>query len=381
VTAALELLELSGERFSATYRILGRAEAARAVAEEICVEQTVEFPRELISRGDIREGIIGRVDSVSEFDDRWCEVVVSFVAEVAGGELTQLLNALFGNTSLKTGVRLIDFELPDEMLSRIRGPRFGSRGVRELLGAFGRPLLCSALKPMGLSPRELADLAYGLASGGIDLVKDDHGLADQVFCPFEERVALCAAAVTRANRETGSRTLYLPNVTAPADRLVERALFAKASGAGGLLVAPGLVGFDAVRALADDDRVGLPILSHPALIGSFSVRADDGIGHGALYGLFARLTGADATIFPSYGGRFAFTEADCRDVIEKCRAPFGALAPILPVPAGGMSLERVPRLRAFYGDDAIFLIGGDLHRGPGTLVDNCRRFRALVSAG
>ena len=374
-------LELLGERFSATYAILGDADAALAAAEEICVEQTVEFPPDLISRDDIKERIIGRVESVRALDARRCAAVVSFAAEVAGAELTQLLNALFGNTSLKPGVRLVDFALPAGMLSRFRGPRFGARGVRELVGAFGRPLLCSALKPMGLSSAELADLAYALARGGIDLLKDDHGLADQELSRFEERVALCAAAVARANGETGGRSVYAPNVTAPADRVVARALFAKAAGAGGLLVAPGLVGFDAMRVLADDDRIGLPILCHPALLGCASVRADEGIGHGALYGLLARLAGADATIFPSFGGRFAFTEADCRDIVEKCRAPFGSLAPILPAPGGGLSLDGVAALRAFYGDDAILLIGGDLHRGPGSLEESCRRFRALVSAG
>jgi ribulose-bisphosphate carboxylase large chain len=373
-----ERLALSGERLRATYRIAGGVAAARAAAAEICVEQTVEFPPELIAREDIRGEVIGRVEAVREAGAGSCEAIVSFAAEVAGGELTQLLNVLDGNTSLKAGVRLVDVELPAGVLARRRGPRFGAGGVRALLGAGDRPLLCSALKPMGLSPKELAEIAYELVVGGIDLVKDDHGLADQPFCPYEERVSLCAAAVARANRETGGRALYAPNATAPADRLLERALYAKEAGAGGLLVAPGLVGFDAMRALADDDRIGLPILCHPALLGA-AAGADAGIACGVLYGLFARLAGADATIFPSFGGRFGFTEAECRDVVERCRGPLGRLAPILPVPAGGMTLARIPELKVFYGDHAVFLIGGDLHRGPEALAERCRRFLGLVS--
>ena len=50
---------------------------------------------------------------------------------------------------------------------------------------------------MGLSATDLAELAYRFALGGIDLIKDDHGLTNQPFCPFEERVRRCAEAVAR----------------------------------------------------------------------------------------------------------------------------------------------------------------------------------------
>ena len=45
--------------------------------------------------------------------------------------------------------------------------------------------------------------------------------------------------------------------------------------------------------------------------------------------------------------------------------PLGHVKPIWPVPAGGMSIERVEEMNRFYGTDIILLIGGDLHRqGP-----------------
>jgi hypothetical protein len=57
------------------------------------------------------------------------------------------------------------------------------------------------------------------------------------------------------------------------------------------------------------------------------------------------------------------------------------LAPIFPVPAGGMTLARVRELRDFYGLDCMLLIGGDLHAlEPGEeLVQRCRRFVALAA--
>ena len=36
----------------------------------------------------------------------------------------------------------------------------------------------------GLAPEALARLAHRLALGGVDLIKDDHGIADQAFSPF-----------------------------------------------------------------------------------------------------------------------------------------------------------------------------------------------------
>ena len=41
-------------------------------------------------------------------------------------------------------------------------------------------------------------------------------------------------------------------------------------------------------------------------------------------------------------------------------APWQGLAPILPVPAGGMTVERVPEMLRFYGRDVMLLIGGSL---------------------
>ena len=371
-------LSLSGERLRATYHLTG--DDAEARAGDICLEQTVEFPEDLLPRYDIREQIVGRVADLRALGPDLHEVRIEYPVEVAGRELTQLLNVLFGNISIKTGIRLVHVDLPPSLLEAYRGPRFGREGLRALLGVRGRPLLGTALKPMGLSPRELAELAHQLALGGMDLIKDDHGLADQVFCPFDERVARCAEAVSRAVEQTGRPCLYFPNVTGPHGEIVGRAHRAKAAGAGGVVVSPGLCGLDAQRALADDDGLGLPVMSHPALQGGFVIHPAQGLSHGVLFGQIARLAGADAVIFPSYGGRFSFTPEECLDLVSGTETSMGRLAPILPVPAGGMTLERVPELRAFYGDDAILLIGGALHRHQGDLVQSCRRFARLVGA-
>jgi len=374
---ALHELSLSGSRFTVLYHLHGGRDTARAMAEDICFEQTVEFPPDLVPAGGVRDHVVGRVERFDEIGPKTFAAHISFAEETVGSELTQLLNVLFGNISLKPGIRLVDFTLTEDLMARFHGPRFGVRGLRERLGVGERPLLCTALKPMGLSPERLASLARDFALGGIDVIKDDHGLADQGFCPFDGRVARCAEAVARANDETGLRSIYVPNVTAPGEVLFQRIARAQHAGAGGLLMAPGLLGLDTMRRNADDNRLDLPILSHPALLGGFVTSARSGMSHAVLFGKLQRLAGADATIFPHSGGRFSFTPEVCRSLARACHSPLGELRPIFPVPAGGMTLERVPEILDFYGRDVMLLIGGDLHR-HGDLVRTCERFRKLV---
>jgi ribulose-bisphosphate carboxylase large chain len=371
-------LALSGERFRVVYRIGATLNEAQTRARDICLEQTVEFPDDLIPAGPIREHVVGWIESL-EADDGSCRATISFPVEAAGDDLSQLLNVVFGNISLKPAIRAEAVELSPSQGRLFRGPRFGRGGLRTLTAVADRPLLSTALKPMGLDPADLAELAHRFALGGIDLIKDDHGLTNQTFCPFEERVRRCAEAVERANQQTGFRCLYVPNVTAPPIELLSRARLAKALGSGALLVCPGLCGLEAMRTLADDDEVALPILSHPAFQGSFVVRPGEGLSHGLLFGQIARLAGADVTIFPNFGGRFSFTPQECCDLAAGTKVPMRSLKSIFPAPAGGLSLSRVRDLEAVYGRDMVILVGGGLFKHGPELLENCRAFRAIVS--
>lgn len=371
-------VESSAPRIQVRYHLTGSDTEARATAADLCYEQTVEVPPDLVPPG-IRERIVGRLEGFRRLPSGAFEAVVSFAEETIGTELPQLLNVLFGNISLRSGIRLAGLDIPNGGLRWLTGPRFGRDGLRARLGGQDRPLLCTALKPMGLSAKELADMAYRFARGGIDIIKDDHGLADQPFCRFEERAIRCAEAVGRANRETGAMSVYMPNVTAPAEVSIQRSLLAKQAGAGGVMICPGLTGWDMVRRLAEDDRLSLPIISHPALLGSFVADHRSGFSHSVLFGRLPRLAGADACIFPSFGGRFAFTRDDCRGILEDAGGGPGRFKPILPIAGGGITLARLPELCDFYGPQVIFLIGGALRRFGPDLAENCRQFRRLVS--
>lgn len=374
---------LSGERLFADYLLEGDEAEAAAKARDVCLEQTVEFPGELLPPGPIPDSIVGRIESLEPAEapsggGRAFRARISYAVETAGGDLVQLLNLLFGNISIKPGIRVVGVELPPSVLSAFRGPRFGRKGLRERLGVEGRPLICTALKPQGLSAAELAEQAYKFALGGIDLIKDDHGLADQAFCRFEDRLAACAEAVARANRETGGRCAYLPNVTGPADKVLERARRARALGAGGVLVCPALTGLDAMRAIAEDDAVGLPVMAHPAFGGSYVTAPANGLSHGLLYGTLARLAGADMSVYPNYGGRFSFSRGECAEIARATAEGLGGLKDAFPAPGGGMTTDRAKDMLEVYGREFVLLIGGGLHRRGPDLAENSRFFVRML---
>lgn len=356
------------DRLVVVYDIQGTS--PRAVVDAIRVEQTIEFPYELAPDW-IQQTVVGRVE-----DEDGSRITVSYAEEVLGGGLVQLLNVIWGNVSLFEGVRVVGLELPGSVLADLPGPRFGVPGMRQLLDAPDRALLATALKPMGRYPHELAADAATIAGAGFDVVKDDHGLADQPWARWEERVARCAEAVADANAGTGGRSLYMPALNVPSTELLDRAHRAKELGAGALLVLPGLVGFDGLRALAADDSLALPLMTHPSMLGSTVVNRGQGIRHGLLLGLLCRVAGADMCIFPNLGGRFSFTPEQCADIRDECARELPGTPAALPAPGGGMTVERVPELLGFYGNDVTLLVGGALHRGD--LAGNARTMRRQV---
>ncbi len=358
-------------RLRVTYHLTGSSRTAFAKARDLAFEQTVELPPDAVSP-EVAARIAGRVESVQPLGRGRSRAVVSFDPVVACGDLPQLLNLLFGNISLKTGILIAGIEWPDELLAALRGPRLGIAGVRELTGVTGRALVCVALKPLGLSASDLADRAYQFALAGIDIIKDDHSLVDQAPAPFRERVERCQEAVARANRETGGSTLYFPNVTGGPRELFERAEFARQAGCRGAIVNALPAGLGSLGALAD---TGLAVVSHPSLAGAFFQR-DHGIAPAVLLGDLFRVAGSDAVIYPNVGGRFTFSQATCVAINARLRGPLGPVLPAFPVPAGGIDAARVPHWIERYGPDTIFLLSSSLYAQP----DPGRAARRLVGA-
>ena len=357
---------------TAVYEITGADPAGRAALA--AVEQSHELPTELAPANAVRDSL-AHVRSVVERPGRPALATIDYPVGLAGGELGQLLVLLLGNVSLQDGVRLVDVDLPASLAAALPGPRLGVAGVRALTGAPEGALLATALKPVGMTAEQLADLAYQVAAGGLHVVKEDQGLADQPWAPFAERVPRVAEAVRRANDDTGGRSVYLPVVNGSTAGFAGQVAFARRAGAHGVLVMPGIAGFGVLAYAAELFDGGI-VLAHPSFLGGFTASPSHGIAPDVLFGTLLRLAGADASIFPSWGGRFGLTRTECLAIADAARRPRHGLAPALPTPGGGMSIDRAPELLDAYGPDTLFLIGGDLRRGN----DPRRAAERLVAA-
>lgn len=372
---------LCNERFVVTYQIEAPGyEAAKAIAWGVQVEQTIEFPYDFLTDEDIKRDIVGRLESLEPTaDGKYYLARISYGVECTAFEATQFLNVVFGNSSLQPHIWVVDIELSPALIGRFRGPRFGLPGVRELVGMPKRAMIQAVIKPMGTSPATLADMCRSYVMGGADVIKDDHGITNQSFCSFEERIKRCAAAVAEANAQSGRHTLYAANVSADGEAVLERAHYAKEMGATALMVAPALIGYGWLNRLAADDELGLPIITHPAMMGGFVLPGISGIADYLWMGLLPRLFGSDMSIFVSYGGRFTFTAQQCQQIATYCTKPIEGLKATCPAPGGGVTEKRLPELLDIYGLDTMFLVGGDMFRRGPDLTANMKVFVDLLA--
>ena len=344
---------LDTDRFVVVYRVAATATTIRHRAEAIAVEQSVEMPVAAIGDAHIRENIVGRVIAIEPDGPDHFRVRVALATATTGLDPAQFLNMAFGNTSLQPEVELIDVALPDALTAAFPGPRFGIAGIRAVTGVRGRALTATALKPQGLSPAALADLAATLARAGIDVIKDDHGITNQAYAPFAERIVAVQRAVDEANAATSRRAVYAPTLSGGPSQLIAQAKLVREAGVRMVLVAPMLCGLPVLAELVRE-HLEVPVLAHPAFAGALRIAPP------LLLGTLFRLFGADAVIFPNHGGRFSYDADTCRAIAQHATDPLGSTLPALPVPAGGMTIDRVDEMLEFYDRDVMLLVGGAL---------------------
>jgi ribulose-bisphosphate carboxylase large chain len=360
------------EKLQVFYRIRGDAASIEDRAWGIAIEQSVEAPLAAIRDPRIVSGIVGEVAAIEDRGGGWFGVRIDLATATVGEEAGQLLNMLFGNTSLYDDVVLEDAVFPADLLAAFGGPRHGAAGLFARAKVEGRALTCSALKPQGLSAEELAALAFKLSLGGLDYIKDDHGLANQSFSPFEDRVRACAAAVRKAVAISGRPTRYVPNLNGHLGQIELQISIARSEGLDTAMIAPMIAGVPALQELCRA-HPDFAFIAHPAMTGATRVSP-------YFFAKLYRLFGADAAIFPNPGGRFGFSMACCGKITDALRGSWEGLRASLPVPAGGMSLQRVPELLDYYGRDAMLLIGGALLSAPPeTLVKETAAFVRAVT--
>ena len=272
--------------------------------------------------------------------------------------------------------RLLDVSFPPSIAQHFPGPKFGIEGVREILGVYDRPLVLHIIKPkMGMTPEQTAEQCYRTAIGGVDLIKDDEMAGDVFNCSFEARLEAVNKALEKAERETGKKVLYFISVTDEVDRLAEKARWAVRNGARGLLLTYS-AGFSALKMLAADPEVKVPILLHVSHMLSLLPR----ISFIALAKM-GRVAGADMMLIPTMWSSYqvATLEEGLRTAFALQQRLHG-IKRTWPLPGGGIHPGLVHLLMQEYGPDIVLMAGGGLLGHPQGYTAGAKAFRQAVDA-
>lgn len=298
------------------------------------------------------------------------------------GNLPNLLSSVAGNIfgmSAISKLKLLDIELPEELLRSYPGPRYGIEGVRELLGIRDRPLLGTIIKPkLGLKTRDHAMVAYMAWRGGCDIVKDDENLANQRFNPFEDRVVETLEMRDRAEEETGERKAYLVNITAETREMLRRAEYVEDHGGRYVMIDILTAGFAALQTLREAG-FKLALHGHRAGHAAFTRPERHGVSMKVIAKL-ARIAGIDQLHVGSAVGKMAEQREQVLENIEALKMPMKGIKPAMPVASGGLHPALVPELLKIFGVDAIIQAGGGVHGHPDGTEAGAKAMRQTIEA-
>lgn len=295
--------------------------------------------------------------------------------------LPLFFGTITGNISSMPYLKLLDVDFPETFIKKFKGPKFGIQGIREILGVYDRPLLNNMIKPCtGYTPEVGAKLFYEAAVGGVDIVKDDELIGgDRAFNKIEDRVKMNMAAAAKADAVKGEKTLYTVNITDEISRLKDNALKAIAAGANAIMVDTFGIGLSALRDLAEDPRVNVPILSHSCFSGATYTSPFQGVSSVVLTKL-TRLCGADIILIEAPWGKFDNLANKYISRVIACTSKFYDIKPSMPFMGGGVIAGLIPTILDCTGNDCLLGVGAGIHGYPDGPTKGAVAFRQAIDA-
>ena len=299
-----------------------------------------------------------------------------------GNSLPMMLTTMFGNISAAGMVKLIDIAFPKKYIEQFQGPKFGVEGLREVLGVKDRPLLNAMIKPnLGWTPEEGAEIFYKAAKGGVDIIKDDELLpADSDFCPLKERVTRFMEKERQVFEETGEHTLYSVNITDSIDKIKDNAYRAIEYGANSIMLNTYTAGHGALKMLADDPNINVPILAHVDFAGAYAGSTYTGVSAPLLIGKLTRLAGGDFQINGHPWGKFPIAFKMFYRSFKFFTQPWWNIKPMMYACSGGTTQLVVKNCIDALGTDIILAAGGGVHGHPDGSEAGARSMRQAIDA-
>jgi ribulose-bisphosphate carboxylase large chain len=314
------------------------------------------------------------------------QAVVEWPMENIGVDLATLQTTIAGNLfELQElfACRLLDVQLPPELIAAHPGPAFGIPGTRRLIGDAVGVMIGTIVKPnVGLTEEQFRLVVRELAHASIDLIKDDELMTDPGYLPLERRVAVATEEIRAAEQITGHPTMYAFNITGDLAGLRRRHdLVVEAGGRCVMLNVP-VMGLPALAWLREFAAV--PIHGHRAgLAGSMRSPAL-GLSY-RVWQQLARLAGADHLHASGLGSKFYETDDEVAANVRSLLEPLGATATPVPTLSSGQNVTTPgPTYAAVESTDVLMLAGGGVAAhpdGPRAGVQSLREAWAAAVAG
>ncbi len=331
---------------------------------------------------EVRKALSGKMVGYFEIpeEDQYTKsavVQLAFPIDAWGDNVPMMLLSIAGNCfAYSDKLRLLDVFIPEDLVKKFKGPKFGVSGMREMLGVPERPLSLHIIKPkMGMTPQQTADQVYQTAIGGVDMVKDDEMTSDTYNNKFEDRLKRVNEALEKAHAKTGKKVIYYVSITDEMTRVVDRARRAVELGATGILLCYS-AGLSALRALGEDPAVNVPILLH----GSHMIAAQPRIAW-PVFAKLCRICGADLMLTPTYWSSIPMVSLE-----EGLRTSHVKLAPLYhikqtwPMPCAGVYPGLAPILISEYGTDIVIPAGGGMLGHPDGYTAGAQAWQQAIAA-
>jgi len=313
-------------------------------------------------------------DSVSR---RAAVVQLAFPIDAWIDNVPMMLLSIAGNCfAYSDKLRLLDVFLPENLLAKFKGPKFGVPGIRELTGVRERPLSLHIIKPkMGMTPQQVGHQCYQTALGGVDMMKDDEMTSDVYNSTYEDRLKAVMEGLEKAKSKTGRKPIYLLSITDEPRRIFDKAARAVELGANGLLVCYS-AGLPVLRQLAEDPAINVPIMLHC----SHMIAAQPRIAW-PVFAKLIRVCGADMMLTPTMWSSIPMVslEEGIRTSQVKL-APLGHIKPIFPMPCAGVYPGLAPILIGEYGPDIVIPAGGGMLGHPDGYTAGAKSWQQAIAA-
>ncbi len=277
-------------------------------------------------------------------------------------------------------LRLEDIEFPKSIVKSFKGPKFGISGIRKLLKIKKRCLCGSIIKPkVGLSSKEHAKVAYEAWVGGIDIVKDDENLSNMSFNKFDKRIYETLKMRDKAEKETGEKKVYMPNVTSECHEMLHRTDYVKKCNGKYIMVDIITTGWSALQTLRIlNDHIKLVLHAHRAGHAMFT-RGNQGMSMLTIAKI-TRLIGLDQLHTGTVIGKMEGPKEEIININNFLRSKWYNIKTTLPVASGGLHPGSVPKLVKLLGKDIVIQAGGGVHGHPKGTKSGATAMRQSIDA-